>query len=306
MSTAVVIVVAIAALVVAYALGTSRDAPRLDRSRRRRPPRGGESLPAAKDVPAEEPSAATGTAAFWQLIADTRQEAGNDTGRQSELLEERLSRLPAQQIVDFARMRRGLDERLYSWDIWGAAYVIEDGCSDDCFRDFRAYVISLGRGPYEAALRDPDSLAAVAQDAEEGDWENADDVAPDAYQSATGEDFPVDDSDLSGDSARRALGRRGRGRPRAALSATGGALLMSLWRRARARVSRAARALGARGALAGALFILVVVAVVLLAPKSGQRPGRLGEAPGPNPTLDRLHRAPQRGVASRAARGCRP
>ena len=186
MRTAVVIVVGIAALVGAYALGTRRDAPPLD------------SLPAAKDVSAKEAPAGMGTAAFWQLIADTRQAAGNDTGRQSELLEERLSRLPAQQIVDFARMRRGLDERLYSWDIWGAAYVIDDGCSDDCFRDFRAYVIYLGRGPYEAALRDPDSLAAVAQDAEEGDWENADDVAPDAYQSATGEDFPLDDSDLSG------------------------------------------------------------------------------------------------------------
>jgi polysaccharide biosynthesis protein PslG len=74
---------------------------------------------------------------------------------------------------------------------------------------------------------------------------------------------------------------------------------MSLWRRARARVSRAARALGARGALAGALFIVVVVAVVLLAPKSGQRPGQLGEAPGPNPTLDRLHRAPQRSDVDR-------
>jgi hypothetical protein len=43
-----------------------------------------------------------------------------------------------------------------------------------CFRVFRAHVISLGHGPYEAALRDPDALAPVAQDAEEGDWENAD------------------------------------------------------------------------------------------------------------------------------------
>jgi hypothetical protein len=74
---------------------------------------------------------------------------------------------------------------------------------------------------------------------------------------------------------------------------------MSLWRRARVRVSQAARALGARGALAGALFILVVVAVVLLAPESRQTPGRLGEAPGPNPTLDRLHRAPQRSDVDR-------
>ena len=92
-----------------------------------------------------------------------------------------------------------MDERAYTWDLWGAAYVIEDGCSDDCFRDFRAYLISLGRGPYEAAMRDPDTLATVVQDAETGDWENADSVAPDAYESATGEDIPADDSDLSGD-----------------------------------------------------------------------------------------------------------
>jgi hypothetical protein len=57
--------------------------------------------------------------------------------------------------------------------------------------------------------------------------------------------------------------------------------------------------MNARRALAGALFIVVVVAVVLLAPESGQRPGRLGEAPGPNPTLDRLHRAPQRSDVDR-------
>jgi hypothetical protein len=76
--------------------------------------------------------------------------------------------------------------------------VVEDGCSEDCFRDFRSYLISLGREPYEAALRDPDSLAPVVQDAEQGDWENADSVAGDAYESATGEEIPVDDSDLSG------------------------------------------------------------------------------------------------------------
>ena len=107
--------------------------------------------------------------------------------------------MPAEQIVEFHRIRQRLDERAYSWDVWGAAYVIEDGCSDDCFRDFRAYLISLGPGPYEAALRDPDSLAPIVQDAEQGDWENADDVSPDAYSSATGDDFPGDDSDLSGD-----------------------------------------------------------------------------------------------------------
>jgi hypothetical protein len=113
-------------------------------------------------------------AQFWQLVEETRRDAGNDTGRQSELLENRLTQLSPAAIVEFARIRHRLDQQAYTWELWAAATVIEDGCSDDCFRDFRGYIISLGRGPYEEALRDPDSLASVAQDAETGDWENAD------------------------------------------------------------------------------------------------------------------------------------
>lgn len=138
-------------------------------------------------------------AAFWQLIAETRSVAGDDTATQSKLLEERLTQLSPQAIVDFAQIRRGLDERAYTWDLRGAADVIEDGCSDDCFRNFRGYLISLGQGPYENALSNPDSLASVAQDAETGDWERANDVAPEAYSTVTGRDFPSDDSDLSGE-----------------------------------------------------------------------------------------------------------
>ena len=182
-----------AALVVGYILGSGDGSSSSD----------GASKTSSRvaDSSAQAPTAGAGMdePAFWQLQADTRDEAGGDTGRQSELLEERLSRLPAQQIVDFQRIRHRLDEQAYTWDLWGAAYVIEDGCSDDCFRDFRAYLISLGSGPYEAALRDADSLAPVVEDAETGNWENADSVAGDAYESATGEDIPADDSDLSGD-----------------------------------------------------------------------------------------------------------
>ena len=138
-------------------------------------------------------------AAFWQLIADTRADAGNATDKQSDLLEQRLRRLPAKQIAEFERIRQELDRQAYTYELWGAAYVIEDGCSDDCFRDFRGYLISLGRDPYEAALRDPDSLASVAQDAETGNWENADDVAPDAYEGVADEDIPTGDSEPSGD-----------------------------------------------------------------------------------------------------------
>jgi hypothetical protein len=165
------------------------------------PPVSGTTQPApqAPDRSANNPAPVrAGEARFWRLIAETRSAAGNDTGRQSGLLKDRLTELSPQAIIEFARIRHRLDHRAYTWSLWGAAYVIEDGCSDDCFRDFRSYVISLGREPYENALRDPDSLASVAENAEVGDWENADNVAPDAYSSVTGNDFPLDDSDLSG------------------------------------------------------------------------------------------------------------
>ena len=190
--------VAIAALLLAtgYVLGTRGSDDAADRASE---PVGNVAEPDAdlsSDSAATQP--AMNRAAFWGLIESARADADNDTERQSELLEERLSKLPPRQIVQFQQIRRQMDERAYTWDIWGAAYVIDDGCSDDCFRDFRAYLISLGPGPFAAALRNPDSLAPIVQDAEEGDWENADDVAPDAYQTASGDDFPADSSDLSG------------------------------------------------------------------------------------------------------------
>jgi hypothetical protein len=186
-SVAGLVALVVVAVVAGFVHGSRDDDPSETRA-----DSGGDSPSAASRAGMDRPT-------FWQLMSDTRSEAGDDTGRQSELLEERLSRLPARQIVDFQRIRHELDERAYTWDLWGAAYVIEDGCSDDCFRDFRSYLISLGPQAYEAAMRDPDSLAPVAQDAETGDWENADSVAGDAYESATGEDIPADDSDLSGD-----------------------------------------------------------------------------------------------------------
>ena len=151
----------------------------------------------APQAPAAVKRPAAAGASFWPLVTETRSAAGNDTGRQSELLQNRLTQLSPKQIVAFGRTRAQLDRRAYTYDLWAAAYVIEDGCSNDCFRDFRGYLISLGPTVYEAALRNPDSLAPVVQNAEQGDWENADNVAPDAYSSVTGNDYPLDTSDLS-------------------------------------------------------------------------------------------------------------
>ena len=49
--------------------------------------------------------------------------------------------------------------RANRWDLWGAAYLMNGGCSDDGFKYFRDWLISEGRDTYESALKDPDSLA---------------------------------------------------------------------------------------------------------------------------------------------------
>jgi len=56
---------------------------------------------AAAPVAAPAASAEPRAAPFWQLNADAREAAGTDTARQAELLEERLSKLSGEQILDF-------------------------------------------------------------------------------------------------------------------------------------------------------------------------------------------------------------
>jgi hypothetical protein len=46
--------------------------------------------------------------------------------------------------------------RAYPWDLWGAAFVINGGCSDDGCERFRARLIMQGRDVFERALDDPE------------------------------------------------------------------------------------------------------------------------------------------------------
>lgn len=46
-----------------------------------------------------------------------------------------------------------------SWSLWGAAFVIGEGCSDDGFLDFRTALPAFGMERVNLAISDPDSLA---------------------------------------------------------------------------------------------------------------------------------------------------
>jgi hypothetical protein len=96
---------------------------------------------------------------FWSIIDSAVSPDKSESDYNYEELEERLRQMNVEQIQEFgAAMERALN-RAYTWKLWGAAYLINGGCSDDGFQYFRGWLIAQGSGLYRQALADPDSLA---------------------------------------------------------------------------------------------------------------------------------------------------
>jgi hypothetical protein len=135
---------------------------------------------------------------FWDLIEESKRKAKGDFDDQAESLLGLLRKLPPEDIVQFDRIYHDRLARAYTWDLWGAAYVIGGGCSDDGFDYFRDWLISRGRTVYEAALRVPESLveAVTTADADEHcEFEDFRYVALRAWEARTGrgeDEFPAE------------------------------------------------------------------------------------------------------------------
>lgn len=125
--------------------------------------------------------------AFWKLIDASRRGKADDLDGQAEALAVRLSKLPVKELVSFQDHFNRFAALAYRADLWGAANLINGGCSDDGFDDFIGWVISRGEKVFRAALADPDSLARVAG---EGNVEFADlsVAASRVYLQSTGAD----------------------------------------------------------------------------------------------------------------------
>jgi hypothetical protein len=97
---------------------------------------------------------------FWKVI-DSTIALESSPKRQLEALHAALSRLSLEQLERYEASFDSEMRRSYSWDLWGAAYVIRGGASDDSFEYFRCWLISKGKRVFEKVLADPDSLADV-------------------------------------------------------------------------------------------------------------------------------------------------
>jgi hypothetical protein len=95
---------------------------------------------------------------FWDHIKKTKRKNPDE---HAERLGKRLAKLPVEEIADFNHWWNLLKREAYNWNLWGAAYLINGGCSDDGFIDFRSWLLLQGRDVFQAAVSDPDSLANV-------------------------------------------------------------------------------------------------------------------------------------------------
>ncbi|QDV37343.1 DUF4240 domain-containing protein [Tautonia plasticadhaerens] len=99
---------------------------------------------------------------FWGIIVRACRSDAERAEQWDQALQAELEKLEPDEIIEWDHLFDRLAAEAYTIGLWGAAYAINGGASDDGFYDFRCWLIGMGRRVYEAALADPDSLADAA------------------------------------------------------------------------------------------------------------------------------------------------
>ncbi|MCM3651392.1 DUF4240 domain-containing protein [Metabacillus litoralis] len=90
---------------------------------------------------------------FWRLIEKSRD------FDQAEWLTEELVQRGLKEALDFEFLFQQLMNTSYQSRLWGAAFVLMDGCSDDTFDYFRGWLIGQGEELYNKVMEDHEFLA---------------------------------------------------------------------------------------------------------------------------------------------------
>ena len=99
--------------------------------------------------------------AFWKLV-DANVTRRRDGSIDAKPLGKKLAKMSPQDILSFDQRMSKYYFESYTWDLWGAAYLIHEGAPDDTFDYFRSWLIGQGRKVFMAAMKNPDSLVDVA------------------------------------------------------------------------------------------------------------------------------------------------
>jgi hypothetical protein len=139
---------------------------------------------------------------FWEIIAQTKLRSNDDYEVQQEELRKELLKLEPIEILKFDNRFRTYRGEAYKWELWAAAYVMNGGCSDDCFSDFRGWLIGQGKATYFKAIENPETLVELNHDMDNDDWEGLSYVPMTIYEEKTGNDMPKgiqENSEITGE-----------------------------------------------------------------------------------------------------------
>jgi len=100
---------------------------------------------------------------YWQIIENSLATADNLKEQEINLINE-LSLLTAEDIIGFKLRTDFFMFHSYLSDLWYAAIIMNEECSDLGFESFRYWLISQGKDIYANAMMNPDNLAKYFED----------------------------------------------------------------------------------------------------------------------------------------------
>lgn len=121
---------------------------------------------------------------FWNLIDEGL--VDQPIGERLDALPDRLAAFKVAEIRGFEIILRELDARAYRWDVWALAYLLQGGCSDDSFEEFRGWLILQGRKVFEDTLSDPNAFDVSLHSGMASGMSRLRDIAPIAYEMRAG------------------------------------------------------------------------------------------------------------------------
>lgn len=99
---------------------------------------------------------------FWRLIKEAKEQGEQE--EQAEWLSDLLMERGIEEIVDFEAILQQFMNMSYTSRLWGAAFVLMGGCSDDTFDYFRGWLIGQGEEIFHKVMEDPEFLAEYIDD----------------------------------------------------------------------------------------------------------------------------------------------
>jgi hypothetical protein len=124
---------------------------------------------------------------FWKIFEAVKEETDGSEETFGYSFHGWMTPLTTKDFSDFIDYLYLFRKHARSTDLWKAANIIIDGCSDDDFNNFLSWFLFMGRAAYEKALDDPDSLVDFVYKGYKRKFYELDLIVEQVYEENTGE-----------------------------------------------------------------------------------------------------------------------